>query len=877
MSATDRKHLGKYDIVAEIGRGAHATVHKARDTTLDRIVALKVMRPGLLWEPDTVERFLREARAAARLEHPHIVTIYEVGEEEGTYYIAMRYLDGTTVEELIAQGPVPVERAVDIASQIAEALGHGHERGFIHRDVKPSNIIVDDDDVATLTDFGLVKGLAWASLTSSGGAMGTPSYVAPEIWEERGASPATDVYALGVVLWEMLAGQRLFEGETPAGVMRKHLTVTPPPLTEVRPDVPPTVAEMVTKALKKVPEDRYQDGNTVVQALREAIEEPVEATLQALIDLAQEMETQGNVEGALEAYRRTQAAAPEGGKPAEELARTIRDLEQKRKVEVGLQKTAQPARSLREVAEAPKRRRSVSVVLPILLLVFLGCVVTVWLFTSRTIGNWEVVPARQPPPTQTAALTTTKLTEMPELTAITAGNVTQITLLRSLVGAHASVNSLAFSPDSSHLASGGGLGDFMVRLWRMPGGALEWTDRMRPYDVRDIAFSPDGTHLALVRAAWSESASGGFSMGSSGSGEVVEIRDASSGSLLQRKEEANGDSLSFNPRSSSLAFFGSSTVQVWDVPGDVETLLPDASCGGGLTHSPQGDMLAAGGCDTYGVKIWSIPDGTLLRDLNTDPYWIRDVSFSPDGSLLVAAAGKGEKTEGGASCCSQGVILIWKISDGVLWRTLVAGDSSSVNSVNFSPNGEIIASASSDNVVRLWSADDGTLLRTLEEGCTSVTTVSFSPDGLVLASGDGDGTVRLWGIAESVVPLILLPPQPLPTDIEAWPTETIGTSCTGIVTKTMNKGLQCSRQVPVEHGRYVLAVFGEPAAQAGIEVGDVIAKVNDQDIKGDELNTAIDNADIGDVLNLEVYRGKRLLEIEAEIGRRTHPLGCELE
>lgn len=263
--------LGKYQIIEELGRGAHATVYKARDTTLDRVVALKVMRPGLLWEPDAVERFMREARAAAQLEHPHIVTIYEVGETEGTYYIAMRYLPGATVDELIERGPMPVEQAVDIARQVAEALGYGHQRGFIHRDVKPSNIIVSDDGFATLTDFGLVKALAWASLTSSGGVMGTPGYVAPELWEEKGASPATDVYALGVVLWEMLAGRRLFAGETPAGVMRKHLTETPPPLTEVRAGVPRAVADVVARALEKVPEDRYQGGTDLARALEHPV------------------------------------------------------------------------------------------------------------------------------------------------------------------------------------------------------------------------------------------------------------------------------------------------------------------------------------------------------------------------------------------------------------------------------------------------------------------------------------------------------------------------------------------------------------------------------------------------------------------------------
>lgn len=159
MSEASKQTLGKYEILEEIGRGASAVVYKAQDSSLDRLVALKVMHPGLLWKPEAVERFLREARSAAQLEHSNIVTIYEVGEEEGSYYIAMRYLPGPSVADLIADGPLEVERALEIASQVADALGHAHARGFIHRDVKPTNIILDSRGQAVVTDFGLVKAL----------------------------------------------------------------------------------------------------------------------------------------------------------------------------------------------------------------------------------------------------------------------------------------------------------------------------------------------------------------------------------------------------------------------------------------------------------------------------------------------------------------------------------------------------------------------------------------------------------------------------------------------------------------------------------------------------------------------------------------------
>ena len=233
---TNQQHLGKYEILEEIGRGANAVVYKARHTALERVDALKVMRPGLLWEEEGVQRFLREARAAASLDHPHIVPIYDVGEEQGTYYIAMKYLPGRTVDQLVKDhGPLPVDEALDIALQVADALAYAHQRGFVHRDIKPGNIIVDERGHATLTDFGLAKGLEWASMTSATGVVGTPAYIPPELWEGKKATPASDVYSLGCVLWEMLAGRTLFEGDTPPAVMRGHLMEPPPPLEEVRP------------------------------------------------------------------------------------------------------------------------------------------------------------------------------------------------------------------------------------------------------------------------------------------------------------------------------------------------------------------------------------------------------------------------------------------------------------------------------------------------------------------------------------------------------------------------------------------------------------------------------------------------------------------
>jgi formylglycine-generating enzyme required for sulfatase activity/predicted Ser/Thr protein kinase len=268
--------LGKYKIIEEVGRGGFAAVYKAVDTTLDRTVALKVLAPHLLWDPTFVQRFQREAKVAANLDHPNIVTIYEVSQIEGVYFIAMQFLEGRTLSQLLqAEGAWPVSRVQGVIEQVASALDYAHARGFVHRDIKPSNVIVTEDGQATLTDFGLVKAGEGTKLSTTGVVFGTPEYMSPEQAEGKVLDARSDIYSLGVVLFEMLAGRAPFVADTTPAVLYKHVH-EPPPLDELPFDLPRGVVAVVEKALAKKREARYQSAGEMAWAFKAAVETTAE-------------------------------------------------------------------------------------------------------------------------------------------------------------------------------------------------------------------------------------------------------------------------------------------------------------------------------------------------------------------------------------------------------------------------------------------------------------------------------------------------------------------------------------------------------------------------------------------------------------------------
>ncbi len=266
---------GRYRLEELIGEGGMAVVYRAYDLALNRPVAVKILRAQYGSDANFLRRFEREAQAAARLVHPNIVNVYDVGRDDGVHYIIMEYVRGQTLKHLILRhAPFRLEYAAYIVGQVAAALDYAHRQGLVHRDIKPQNILVDDQGVAKVTDFGIAKGLADVSLTEAGVGMGTVHYVSPEQARGEAATPASDIYALGVVLYEMLTGRLPFDADNPIGLAMQHVNAPPPPPRQFNPDLPPQVEAIVLRALAKDPAQRYPSAGALAEALAHWREQP---------------------------------------------------------------------------------------------------------------------------------------------------------------------------------------------------------------------------------------------------------------------------------------------------------------------------------------------------------------------------------------------------------------------------------------------------------------------------------------------------------------------------------------------------------------------------------------------------------------------------
>lgn len=258
----------RYELIKQLGGGGMAIVYMGRDTLLNRLVTVKVLRPEFTSDRDFVQRFRGEAQAVARLSDPNIVSIYDVGQEDNIHYLVMEYVEGDNLKNLIRKlGVIPANRAIEIAGQISEALQHAHENNIVHRDIKPQNILITKAGRAKLTDFGIAREATTATLTQTDTVVGSVHYISPEQARGGTADARSDIYSLGIVLYEMATGILPFTGETPVGVAMKHIQESPAPPATINPAIALELERVITRAMAKNPADRYQTAQDMAADL----------------------------------------------------------------------------------------------------------------------------------------------------------------------------------------------------------------------------------------------------------------------------------------------------------------------------------------------------------------------------------------------------------------------------------------------------------------------------------------------------------------------------------------------------------------------------------------------------------------------------------
>ncbi len=264
---------GRYEIIKELGRGAMGLVYQAHDPEIDRLLALKVLREDRLTSAAFVQRFLKEARAIGRLSHPRIVTVYDIGQDHGTIYIAMELLQGEPLNGLMEKKKFSPEEIINLGKQVAEALDYAHQKGIVHRDIKPSNILVQPDGQIKITDFGIahIEDPESSMQTQAGEILGTPAYMSPEQVMGRPADGRSDLFSLGIILYELSSAKRPFGGANLAAIFQSITQHHPPAPEEINPAIPKSLSQVIMRCLEKDPASRYPTGKALAEALSSAL------------------------------------------------------------------------------------------------------------------------------------------------------------------------------------------------------------------------------------------------------------------------------------------------------------------------------------------------------------------------------------------------------------------------------------------------------------------------------------------------------------------------------------------------------------------------------------------------------------------------------
>jgi WD40 repeat protein len=708
-AASEVPAIAGYEVLGELGRGGMGVVYQARQAGLNRLVALKMILAGAQAGPDDVARFKAEAEAVARLQHPGIVQIHEVGDHAGLPFFSLEFVPGGSLAQRLRGTPLPARQAAALIARLAWAVHAAHQAGIVHRDLKPANVLLQEGpDVPVgectpkLTDFGLAKQLdSEHGRTRSGALLGTPNYMAPEQagGKVKAIGPATDVYALGAILYECLTGRPPFTAETPLDTVLQVLTDEPVPPGRLVPKLPRDLETICLKCLQKDPRQRYATAETLADDLcRFGKGEPIRAR------------PISHGERALKWARRRPAAAGLIGLGAVTLAALAAliaglfygaRLEAERNEAENQRGRAEAARLEADLAKGEVERQRD-------LVRRTGYAA----HTSLAMSAWRDADISQ--------MLLLLNEQRPERTGGKDLRGFEWYYLRGLghsdlltLHGHVGVSrGVRFSPDGRSVAAAAQ--EHAVKLWDASTGQEIRTLRGHADDVEDVAFSPDGLRLATA----------------SDDG-TIKVWDAHTSQVIHTLK-AHVRRVCFSPDGFRLASASKDrTACVWDAQTgqNLLTVKGHRAAVSGVAFSPDGLRLATASDDGT-ARVWDVATGRQIHLLRGHTGVVEDVLFSPDGLRLVTAS-------------EDRAVKVWDAATGQPALTL-RGHTAGVMSVAFSSDGRRLASVGWDRTVRVWDAQTGQEVRTLKGHTDVVAGVAFDPDGTRLASASADETVKVW-------------------------------------------------------------------------------------------------------------------------------------